>query len=106
MQVIVSDHLKEECSSSDPERKSQLMLIKEINMNQKKSKQKSSKTETTVQSNQAKPSLPKVAAGVAAASGATLIAITMIGVAPAILAGAAGYFAYCGMTDQKTERAV
>ena len=75
-------------------------------MNQKKSKQKPAKTEAAIQSNQTKPSLPKIAAGVAAASGATLIAITMIGVAPAVLAGAAGYFAYCGMTEQKTDRAV
>jgi hypothetical protein len=44
---------------------------------------------------------PKLAMGVAAASGATLIAITMIGVAPTVLAGAVGYFAYCGMTGQK-----
>jgi hypothetical protein len=52
-------------------------------------------------------STAKIAAGVAAASGASLIAVGLIGAAPAALAGAAGYLAYNGLKKpNKKERAV
>lgn len=44
-----------------------------------------------------KKSVPKVAIGVAAASGVALLAVSVIGFAPALIAGGAGYLAYRGM---------
>jgi len=43
----------------------------------------------------------RVAAGVAAAAGGGLIAAAMVGVGPAAIAGAAGYLAYRGLSEQK-----
>lgn len=48
-----------------------------------------------------KTSVSKIAFGVAAASGGAILAVAMIGVAPTLLAGAAGYIAYHGMTGEK-----
>ena len=46
-------------------------------------------------------SLPRVVVGVAAASGLTLLAVSVVGLAPALIAGAAGYATYRGMTGKK-----
>jgi hypothetical protein len=43
------------------------------------------------------PSTPAVAVGVAAASGAALIATGILGAAPVAIAGVAGYIAYKGL---------
>lgn len=43
----------------------------------------------------------RVAAGVAAAAGGSLVVAAMVGVGPAALAGAAGYLAYRGMGGRK-----
>jgi len=43
----------------------------------------------------------RVALGVAAAAGGGLIAVTVIGVGPAAVAGAAGYLAYRGLSGRR-----
>ena len=49
----------------------------------------------------------RTAAGIAAAAGGALLAAAALGVGPAALAGAAGYFAYRGMSrERKTKRPV
>ena len=45
----------------------------------------------------------RTAAGVAAAAGGGLLAVAMIGVGPAAIAGAAGYLAYRGMKEQRKD---
>jgi len=44
----------------------------------------------------------KLAFGVAAVSGACLLAVTMVGLTPVLVAGTAGFLAYQGMTAQRT----
>ena len=49
----------------------------------------------------------RVAVGIAAAAGGLLLVCATLGVGPAALAGAAGYFAYRGMSrERKTKRPV
>jgi hypothetical protein len=43
-------------------------------------------------------------AGVAAASGAGLIAVSVLGIGPAAVAGAAGYLAYRAMKEKSSDR--
>lgn len=47
-------------------------------------------------------SASQVVVGVAAASGTALLAVSLVGVTPTIIAGAAGYIAYCGMIGEET----
>jgi hypothetical protein len=48
----------------------------------------------------------RMAAGVAAAAGGGLLAAAVVGVGPAALAGAAGYLAYRGLSEQHKDHAV
>lgn len=72
-------------------------------MSEKRKIQKTEgKTKAAGKSPRKKKIAPKLAIGVAAAGGATLLAVAMIGFAPTLLAGAAGYFAYSAMNGEKT----
>jgi hypothetical protein len=63
-------------------------------------KQPAAESAPESQSSPTKKSSSRVAVGVAAASGTALLAVSMIGIAPVVIASAAGYLAYCGMTGQ------
>ncbi len=57
-------------------------------------------TDESQTTSESKRSFPRVAVGVAAASGGALLAVSLVGVAPAVIAGAAGYFAYYGIKSR------
>lgn len=46
---------------------------------------------------------PRLTAGIAAAAGAGLLAVTFIGVGPAAIAGAAGYLAYRELSGKQSK---
>jgi len=65
-------------------------------------KQKKAKNKGVSRSAQSKPSVSRIALGVTAASGASLVAIGLLGLGPVLVAGTAGFLAYQGMTSHRS----
>ena len=65
-------------------------------------KSKGIQKKNKISSSVTKPSLSRVAMGVTAASGASLLAVTWFGLGPVMVAGAAGYFTYQEMMNKRS----
>lgn len=66
------------------------------------SKQKGIHKKSKISPIASKPSLSRVALGVTAASGASLLAVSWLGLGPVMVASAAGYLTYHGMTSKRS----